>query len=183
MQTFKILGLSALVAATAGLAAEEPFHYDYATVLEAKPIIALVEHTRTHQECRPEVVRYKERRSNKGDKLVGTILGAAVGHALGHRSKHRGGATVAGAIIGNQMADNGKVVVKEHVEQRCRTIPTTWKEEQIVGYNVVYRYNGRTFESRLPYNPGDSMRIRVALTPIPEGQTSGQQSNYDPDYD
>ena len=94
-------------------------------------------------------------------------MGAAVGHALGHRSKHRTGAAVAGAIIGNSIAKNsGPSYTQERVENHCEMIPVKWQEEQIVGYNVVYRYNDRTFESRLPYQPGDTLKIRVLLNPI-----------------
>jgi len=52
------------------------------------------------------------------------------------------------------------------IENRCTMIPSSWEEERIIGYNVVYRYNGRTFETRLPFEPQDSLKIRVLLSPI-----------------
>ena len=181
MQSLKLLGLSTLFAVSASLSAEETFHYDYATVLEAKPIMAMVEMSTSRQECRPQVVQYRQRQQNSGNKIAGTILGAAIGHALGHRSRHRTGATVAGALIGNSVASNGKMVTTEQVEQRCHTVPVTWKEEQIVGYQVVYRYNDKTFETRMSYNPGSSMKIRVALTPIAPAYDEApiHESDYD----
>jgi uncharacterized protein YcfJ len=159
--------LSACVATfTVSATAEQSFHYDYATVLESTPVIKLVERTDYERECKPKVIRYQTRSKND-NSLLGTVVGAAIGHALGHRSKHRTGATVAGAIIGNNIAkSNGPTYAKERVENHCQMIPVTWQEEQIVGYNVVYRYNDRTFETRLPYEPGDTLKIRVLLNPI-----------------
>lgn len=146
--------------------AEQAFHYDYATVLESTPVIKIVERTDFERECKPKVIRY-EKRSRDGSALVGAIMGAAVGHALGHRSKHRTGATIAGALVGKEIGkNNSAVIADERVENHCEMIPVKWQEEQVVGYNVVYRYNNRTFESRLPYEPGDSLKIRVLLTPI-----------------
>lgn len=158
----------ALAATSAQANAEQAIHYDYATVLESRPVMQLVDRTDYRKECKPTVIRYEKKVRDKGDRLAGAILGAAVGHALGHRSKHRTGATVAGAIIGNNIAksNSDKYVVKEKVENHCQMIPVTWQEEQIVGYHVVYRYNDKTFESRLPYQPGDTLKIRVLLTPI-----------------
>lgn len=156
------------MAATLGVSAtaEQAFHYDYATVLESTPVVKIVERTDYERECKPRVIQY-QKRPKKGNALVGTIMGAAVGHALGHRSKHRTGAAVAGAIIGNSIAKNsGPSYTEERVENHCEMVPVKWQEEQVVGYNVVYRYNDRTFESRLPYAPGDTLKIRVLLNPI-----------------
>ena len=160
--------LISAIAATLGVSAtaEQAFHYDYATVLESTPVIKIVERTDYERECKPRVIQY-QKPAKKGNTLVGTVMGAAIGHALGHRSKHRAGAAVAGAIIGNSIAKNsGTSYIQERVENHCQMIPVTWQEEQIVGYNVVYRYNERSFESRLPFKPGDTLKIRVLLNPI-----------------
>ncbi len=164
MKKVILASVAAILGTTAH--AEQAFHYDYATVLEATPVVKIVQRTDYERECKPKVIRY-ERRARDGSALVGTILGAAVGHALGSRSKHRTGVTIAGALVGKEIGkSNSRVVTNERVEQHCDMIPVTWDEEQVVGYNVVYRYNDRTFESRLPYQPGDTLKIRVLLTPI-----------------
>ena len=48
--------------------------------------------------------------------------------------------------------------------------PVTWEEEQIIGYDVVYRYNGRKYQSRLPYEPGKRLKIRVQVLPVDTGR-------------
>lgn len=42
------------------------------------------------------------------------------------------------------------------------------------GYDVEYRYRGEVFVSRLDYDPGDRLRIRVAVVPAAEGQSVQQ---------
>ena len=151
--------------------AENNFHYDYATVIQSTPVYRIVEVTGSEQKCRSEEVIYRQpsRNSNNGS-LVGGILGAAVGHALGSRSKHRTGATIAGAIVGASIASdvNRNITQTSNLENRCKMVPTSWQEERIIGYNVVYRYNNRTFETRLPFEPVDSLKIRVIIAPMPD---------------
>ena len=150
--------------------AEDNFHYDYATVMQSKPVYRIVEVTSEERRCQQLETRYQQPvRNSANNSLIGGILGAAVGHALGHRSKHRAGTTVAGAIVGASLAsDNGRTVTRTKLENHCKMVPTSWEEERIIGYNVVYRYNDRTFETRLPFEPGDSLKIRVLLSPMPE---------------
>jgi len=35
----------------------------------------------------------------------------------------------------------------------------------VVGYDVQYRFRGEVFSSRLSYDPGEKLRIRVAISP------------------
>jgi len=153
--------------------AEDNFHYDYATVMQSKPVYRIVEVTSEEQQCQTQEVIYqqREKKSGKGS-LIGGILGAAVGHAVGHRSKHRTGATIAGAIVGASIGNDSDKTVSQRrgVENHCKMVPTSWEEERIIGYNVVYRYNGRTFETRLPFEPGDSLKVRVIIAPLPDTQ-------------
>lgn len=162
-----------LFAASSALKAEDNFHYDYATVIQSKAVYRIVEMVRQQRQCFEEKVVYPHpRKGSSNGSLIGGIIGAAVGHALGARSKHRTGATIAGAIVGASIGNEGNrhhnhaVRERLQIEKHCRMVPTRWEEEQIIGYNVVYRYNGRTFDTRLPFEPGDSLKIRVMITPI-----------------
>jgi uncharacterized protein YcfJ len=178
LTTCLIAGSSMLL--TSVVSAEQAYHYDYATVLEARPVTQLVDRTDYRRECKPTVVRYEKRQRSSGDQFVGSVVGAAIGHALGHRSKHRTGATIAGALIGNSIAKNSSAHVRteERLENHCQMIPVTWQQEQVIGYQVVYRYNGRTFEARLPYDPGDSLKLRVLINPMPMDSGSSQRPEF-----
>ncbi len=168
MKTLTTLIISSVLIMSVTAKAENNYHYDYATVMQSKPVYRIVTVTGQKKKCRAEEVVYQRPgRKNKNSSLIGGILGAAVGHALGHRSKHRTGATIAGAIVGSSIARNHQPGTTTHgIENRCRMVPISWEEERIVGYNVVYRYNGRTFETQLPYEPADSLKIRINIAPI-----------------
>ena len=38
----------------------------------------------------------------------------------------------------------------------------------MIGYDVTYRYDGRTYRTRTPYDPGERLRVRVDqyVTPV-----------------
>ena len=49
--------------------------------------------------------------------------------------------------------------------ERCSERIEQSYEERIDGYDVEYEYGGQVFHTRLPYDPGERIRVRVAVTP------------------
>jgi uncharacterized protein YcfJ len=49
--------------------------------------------------------------------------------------------------------------------ERCSERIEQSYEERIDGYDVEYEYGGQFFHTRLPYDPGERIRVRVAVTP------------------
>jgi uncharacterized protein YcfJ len=47
--------------------------------------------------------------------------------------------------------------------QRCE--PAAAGTERIVAYDVTYEYNGRQFNIRMPYDPGEQMPVNVHVVP------------------
>jgi uncharacterized protein YcfJ len=106
-----------------------------------------------------------------GPTLLGGIIGAAVGNQIG-RGDGRRAATAAGAVIGAAIGNNqaqrrvsGYSETRAHDVERCSTRYEERYEERIDGYNVTYVYNGRQATTRLPYDPGDRIRVRVDVRP------------------
>jgi uncharacterized protein YcfJ len=83
----------------------------------------------------------------------GRIAGAAVGAGVG---------AVAGDAVANQNSSNGTVTTTAPV-QRCRQVDNF--QAVTTGYMVTYEYDGQRFSTRLPYNPGNQLRVNVAVTP------------------
>jgi uncharacterized protein YcfJ len=52
-----------------------------------------------------------------------------------------------------------------HDVQRCRTVDTG--RDVLDGYDVTYRYQNRDFTTRLAYDPGDRIQVRVDVAPTP----------------
>lgn len=148
----------------------------YARVVDSRPIFRRVRVTEPRHECWDEEVVHRERPGYwVDDRAAGTILGAIAGGVAGHQvGKGRGqdAATALGAVIGagagQQLAARHAPAPAEHVtvEQRCRTVHDTRFEERVAGYDVTYRFNGRLYHTRMPYDPGDRIPVRVDVEPV-----------------
>jgi uncharacterized protein YcfJ len=123
-------------------------------------------------------------RSDTGAAIgPGTVLGAIIGGVAGHQvgsGRGNSAATAAGAVVGglvgNQVDRNNGAVgaPRESVEvervpverdvQRCRTVNEV--REATVGFDVRYEYRGREFTTRMPFDPGPRLMVRVDVTPI-----------------
>jgi uncharacterized protein YcfJ len=152
--------------------------HQYAEVLSARPITHSVRVAYPRQECWDERVVY-ENRDYRPAIGPGTIIGAVIGGVIGNQfggGNGRAVATGAGAVIGASVGaqqdayaygayERGRV---EHVgyEQRCRTVNDVRYENRIDGYDVKYRYHGRIYRTRLPYDPGHRLAVDVNVRPV-----------------
>ena len=140
---------------------------DYARVLAARPVIETVTVARPERRCWEETVSYRGERGSATPAIVGGILGGVVGNRFGD-GRGKDAMTVAGALLGASVGhDLGR---REHdaypvTTERCRTEHSSYREERVVGYDVSYRYQGRLYTTRLPYDPGDRLRVRVRVEP------------------
>lgn len=151
--------------------------YDYARVLSVTPIVRYVTVRTPVQECWEETRHYSvERRPNTaGGALIGAIIGGVVGHQFGS-GRGNDAATVAGTLIGAavgsdtarkrayERGDYGTTTYAKPI-RRCETNYQAREEERIDGYQVVYRYNGQRYSTRMPHDPGKRIRVRVDVRP------------------
>jgi len=150
----------------------------YATVVDSTPIYKTVRITSPRQECWEEEVSYTNRSNNRyrdgngGGVAIGGLVGGAIGHAVGHRKRNKQVGTLVGAVLGATIGSayasqrNAVQHTTYAVEKRCEVIEETHTEDRIVGYNVRYRYNNVTYSTRTDTDPGDTIKVRVAVTPI-----------------
>lgn len=140
----------------------------WADVLRVDPQYDEIEVSRPREECYDTDV---ERRDSRGNNAAGTVIGAIVGGALGNtvgKGDGRKAATVAGALVGGAIGNNSARRDDRYyasTETRCRTVNDRVSERRIIGYDVQYRYRGDVYMSRLDYDPGERMRVRVSVTP------------------
>jgi uncharacterized protein YcfJ len=144
----------------------------YADVLRVDPIFENVRVSQPREECYDAQV---ERQGGRYDNTAtGTIVGAIVGGALGNqvgKGDGRRAATIAGAVIGGAVgreadANDNPSRSRRSVETRCRVVESGYDERQIIGYDVEYRYRGEVFYSRIGYDPGEKLRVRVSVEPV-----------------
>jgi uncharacterized protein YcfJ len=148
--------------------------YDYARVLSAEPIVRYVTVKTPVRECYEDIEYYTVERHRPGvgaSTLIGAVIGGVVGHQFGS-GRGNDAATVAGTVVGAAIGnDVGK---RRHPRsdlqysrpvERCTTTMREHEEERIDGYRVVYHYNGQKYSTRMPYDPGREIRVRVDVRP------------------
>ena len=147
--------------------------FEYARVVDVEPVVKQVRIETPRRECR-DTIRTVESKPSISDPGVGgrTLLGGIIGGVVGHQfgsGRGNDAATIAGAVIGSRVgydsATRGASTVEEQVVQRCAVRYETEYEERVEGYRVTYEFNGREYTTRLPYDPGKRIKVRVAVAP------------------
>ena len=171
-----IAGLAAatvLLAVSSGANAEA---YDYAKVISSQPIIRYVTVKTPVRECWQDTeyyTAYNRPHGLTGSTLAGALIGGVIGHQFGG-GHGKDAATIAGTLIGGSIGAGaahrragvgyGPVQYSRPVE-RCETRYRDQRERRIDGYNVVYRYNGQNYSTRMPYDPGHKIKVRIDIRP------------------
>lgn len=111
---------------------------------------------------------WTEETGGGGNQAAGAVIGGIAGGLIGHQIGSGSGntaATIAGALggaaVGNEVARRNSGGAR--TVERCRTVAD--RSERVVGYDVVYRFQGREFSTRLPYDPGPDLRVNVSVAP------------------
>ena len=148
--------------------------YDYAQVINVRPIYREVKVSKPVRECWDEPVYQTENRHQKsaGGMLAGGLLGGIVGHQFGNGRGNKL-ATAVGTIIGAKI---GHDAVNSHVqhdtqtvvgyEEHCKTRHQVSYEEVVDGYDVTYLYRDRQYQLEMPYDPGERIKMRIQFTPV-----------------
>jgi len=142
--------------------------YDYAKVVSSKPVYRYVTVRTPVRECWQETeyyTRYEGRPGAPGRTLAGAVIGGVIGHQFGS-GRGKDAATAAGAMIGAAVGHGRVRRVDYSVPvERCETRYRAHQEQRIEGYDVVYRYNGQKYATRMPYDPGKKIKVRVDIRP------------------
>jgi uncharacterized protein YcfJ len=156
--------ITVLVALLGVNVAQAAPYYDKAHVVSATPIFQEVREP--HRECWQEQqgYRYEARERSNGGAILGGVFGGLLGSTVGKGSGKvvsTAAAAITGAIVGDRLdnRDSEAYAASPRYVQQCRT----WDEvhREVSAYNVVYRYQGQEYTTVLPYDPGNSVRVRV----------------------
>lgn len=139
----------------------------YVDVVDAQPIIHTVSVPERREICEriPPNARYKKR--HKGGSILGGIIGGAIGNRFG-RGSGRDAATIAGVMIGASVgANNDSARNRYHdVETRCFIDTVYVEKEQMIGYDVSYRYNGELRYVEMNEHPGEQIKLRLDVSVV-----------------
>jgi len=170
-----IFGLTPLVTAAQSHRSATPLSentaYAYADVLRVDPVYETVRFREPREECYEQPVEVVERgRGGSGGAVLGAIIGGALGNQVG-KGDGRRAATIAGAVVGGAIGheqDRRNASPDRRytsTERRCRVVDVDREERRVAGYDVEYRFKGDVYLSRLDYDPGNKLRVRVSVTP------------------
>lgn len=166
--------------------------YDYAKVVSVDPVYETYQVNKPVQHCYDEQVRVRgdryrkhSRHDSKTPEIIGGIIGGAIGNRIGKKGggKARDVATVVGAVLGGSIARDVKHNNRHKREryyddnyynssdryetvQRCETRDSYTTRQELVGYDVTYKYRGNVFHSQLNEHPGDRIKVKVTVNPI-----------------
>lgn len=158
---FGALALAAMPVAAQSLSPEGTTFSASARVVSAVPVREALS-SAPRQECWTE---YSE--GSGGNRTAGAVIGGIAGGLIGHQFGSGSGntaatiaGTIGGAAVGNELARRGG---DPRAIERCRTVSDY--EDRVVAYDVVYRFQGREFSTRLPYDPGPDLPVHVTVAP------------------
>ncbi len=124
---------------------------EYARVLRAQPVYQTLRATAMVEECED-------------------------GAAGGDGEPRRGLARVVGAVKdaltpgsdakGREEDDEGAEAAEAQPREGCQLVPTEREFRRPIAYDVDYVHHGVKYRSRMPYDPGNRLRVRVSVTPI-----------------
>lgn len=112
----------------------------YAQVLHVEPVYQTLRATRMEQQCDGKTVP----RENPPRGLA-RIVDA-----------------VKGAFTPND-ADGSAPT--DQADANCRLVPVEREFKRPIAYDVDYVFKGMKYRSRLPYDPGNRLRVELSLTP------------------
>ena len=168
---------------------------DRAQVVSSTPIYQQVNEPR--RECWTETVGggYDNNNGSSASRgYGGAILGGLVGGLLGNTVGQGNGRTAAaavgaitGAMVGDKISNNSSNSNSQNGYNQPRQVERCSNRDEyrqvISGYNVVYRYQGRTLSAVLPQDPGKYVNVSVNVA-LANNQGINQVNNqHDERYD
>ncbi|MBC8210228.1 MAG: glycine zipper 2TM domain-containing protein [Gammaproteobacteria bacterium] len=183
-KTSKILILAGLMTISmASFADKKPHHHKvgyensaYARVLEVTPVYREVRVEQPVKKCWQEPVAGSHRSSHHSSSAGATLAGGLIGGIIGHQfGSGRGNklATAVGTIIGAQAGHDAGRDFEPYYDESytryqevCEVQKTNRYEEIEDGFKVKYHYNGKSYLTHMPYNPGERIKINVTVNPV-----------------
>lgn len=135
----------------------ENVRVEYARVLRAEPVYQTLRATSMVERCEQStpVARPEEEHRSGFARLIGAVRNALTPGPDPDDGGHGGGQTA---------GTPGKA--GSEPREGCRMVPVDREFQRPIAYDVDYVHHGVKYRSRLPYDPGDRLRVRVSITPI-----------------
>lgn len=169
----------------AGAAAADSVREVQAPVTRVEPVYETVEVVVPREVCREQEVAVREaplrrHRQSVTGPILGAVIGGALGNAVGSGKRNKQVGVAVGALLGGsigadvarQRRDRHDAYphrgqrVSYHTETVCAVERDYRSERQLTGYRVTYRFAGQSYETFTDYEPGETIPVQVAITPL-----------------
>ncbi|MBT6549128.1 MAG: histidine kinase [OM182 bacterium] len=148
--------------------------YESVAVISAQPVYQLTRIETPQERCVEErvVIERRNQQASGTPIIVSTIIGGALGNAVGNNKSSRRVGAVLGAVLGNSV---GRDIARQsqssdtreyQTVERCETVFVSHEEERLLGYDVIYQFNGQQYSVRTEQDPGSQMKVRVEVQPV-----------------
>lgn len=163
------VGLAGCASAEPRWARHERGFEDTARVIDVRPVYETVTVTIPEERCwrEPRVHRPSHGRDSYTAPILGAIVGGVVGNQFGGGSG-KTALTVAGSLLGASIAHDasrGDHRPVHRSERVCEVVDRYETREEIVAYDVTYRYKGHIHHARMDHDPGDTVVVAVDVHP------------------
>ena len=155
---------------------------DYAKVINVQPVVETFQVNRPVEQCWDERVPVRHERRVRHNSRTPEIVGAIIGGVIGNRVGKRGGgkardvATVAGAVLGGSIGHDTKRNNRRYNDRyeptryetvkRCEVRDSYVTKEEVVGYDVEYKYLGKIYHTQMSERPGKKIKVNVTVNPV-----------------
>ncbi|WP_242107263.1 hypothetical protein [Luteimonas aquatica] len=158
-----LLAAMALPAAAQEVVLPQPENVrtEYAQVLRAQPVYQTLRATSMTEECEePSGSEKRRHRAADGEEQRGFMrfLDSVKG--------------VFSSDADARQADEPGTPPAKDAGRKCRLVPVDKEFRRPIAYDIDYVHHGIKYRSRLPYDPGNRLRVRVSVTPIVAGGDS-----------
>ncbi len=161
-----------MLASQSSVAGPRHGYHDTARVLKVKPIYETVRVNHPRRKCWDEPVYHRGHNSSAVPTITGAVLGGVIGNQFG-KGRGRDALTIAGTLlggaIGHDIGDQHAGPGYETMERRCKVVNRFSQRDEVVGYRVKYRYNGKNQWTRTDEHPGKHIRVKVKVKPEHHG--------------
>jgi len=162
------VGFGLMLASQASVAGPKHSYYDSARVLKVKPIYENVRVNNPRRKCWDEPVYHRGHSNSAVPTITGAVIGGVIGNQFG-KGGGRDALTIAGTLlggaIGHDMGHQNDRPGYETMEHRCRVVNRFSERQEVVGYRVKYRYNGKKHWTRTDRHPGKYIQVKVKVRP------------------
>jgi uncharacterized protein YcfJ len=135
----------------------ENVRVEYAQVMRAEPVYQTLRATSMVERCEQSTPVQGEQEPRRG---IARVVGAVKDVLTPGKS----GASDDEAADADADPENAESIV--FPGEGCRMVPVEREFRRPIAYDVDYVHKGVKYRSRLPYDPGNRLRVRVSVTPI-----------------